>query len=64
VLAIGDRRVPISISAGLAASAQRAVTIEAPSCAAIGKVAVLVDSAEAVDEAGGRDLPVVRLCPL
>lgn len=64
VLAIGDKRVPVAISAGLATAQQRMITFDAPSCTANGKLWVLLDPENAVDEAGGRDEPVARLCPL
>ena len=64
VLAIGDRRVPISIAAGLAAGQQRVAAIEAPSCVGVGKVSVLLDPEGVIDQAGGRDAAVVRPCPL
>jgi hypothetical protein len=64
VLTIGDRRTPISIGAGLTSGQQRAVTIDAPSCLVAGKLTILLDSADTVDEAGGRDAPIARACPL
>lgn len=64
VLAVGDKRVAVAISAGLAIGQQRMVTVDAPSCTATGKLSVLLDPENAVDEAGGRDVPVTRVCPL
>ena len=64
IVAIGDKRVPVAIDVGLAAGQQRMVTVEAPSCLAAGKLSVLIDPDDAVDEAGGRDVPLTRACPL
>jgi len=63
LLVVGDRRTPISI-AGLAGGQQRLVTIDAPSCLAAGKLTIQLDPANVVDEVAGRNVPIVRVCPL